>query len=198
MYVLRQRLLLVAGWLIAAIGAGLVASGAVAVAGGQVLDRPLRPLTAAEVAALPVAAVEVPEPVEPHASGGSPEDSGTSTVGSGDDADGRTGANGAGGSAAPRLEESPPEEPALDAFPEAGRAEVRVVAVEGGRASFAANRETVALLWATASPGHAAETRIAGATDITVTFSSAEGVWLVEAHLVDGQLEIRTEALPVA
>ncbi|MDK1096694.1 MAG: hypothetical protein QGM47_05470 [Actinomycetota bacterium] len=53
----RQRLFLVAGWLTAAFGAGLVASGAVAVAGGQVLDRPLRPLTAAEVAALPVVSV---------------------------------------------------------------------------------------------------------------------------------------------
>ena len=52
---MRQRLLLVAGWVFAAVASSLVAAGAVAVAGGQVTDRPFRPLTAAEVAALPVA-----------------------------------------------------------------------------------------------------------------------------------------------
>ncbi len=54
MFALRQRLLLVAGWAVAAVATGLVSAGAVAVAGGQVNDRPLRPLSAAEVAALPV------------------------------------------------------------------------------------------------------------------------------------------------
>lgn len=49
---MRQRLLLVAGWAAAAVVASLVSTGAVAVAGGQVIDRPLRPLSASEVAAL--------------------------------------------------------------------------------------------------------------------------------------------------
>ncbi len=49
---MRQRLLLVAGWATAAVVATLVSTGAVAVAGGQVTDRPLRPLSASEVAAL--------------------------------------------------------------------------------------------------------------------------------------------------
>lgn len=49
---MRQRLLLVAGWAAAAVVASLVSTGAVAVAGGQVNDRPLRPLSASEVAAL--------------------------------------------------------------------------------------------------------------------------------------------------
>jgi len=49
---MRQRLLLVAGWATAAVVASLVSAGAVAVAGGQVADRPLRPLSATEVAAL--------------------------------------------------------------------------------------------------------------------------------------------------
>jgi outer membrane biosynthesis protein TonB len=53
---MRQRFLLVAGWVTAAVVSSLVATAAVAIAGGQVSDRPLRPLTAAEVAALPVAA----------------------------------------------------------------------------------------------------------------------------------------------
>ncbi len=69
MRALRQRLLLVAGWVAAAVATGLVSAGAVAVAGGQVNDRPLNPLSAAEVAALPVlTADDCGE--EPPASGG--------------------------------------------------------------------------------------------------------------------------------
>jgi len=49
---MRQRLLLVAGWAAAAVVASLVSTGAVAIAGGQVTDQPLRPLSAPEVAAL--------------------------------------------------------------------------------------------------------------------------------------------------
>ena len=49
---MRQRLLLVAGWAAAAVVASLVSTGAVAVAGGQVADRPHSPLSASEVAAL--------------------------------------------------------------------------------------------------------------------------------------------------
>ncbi len=49
---MRQRLLLVAGWAVTAVVASLVSTGAVAVAGGQVTDQPLRPLSASEVAAL--------------------------------------------------------------------------------------------------------------------------------------------------
>ncbi|MEA2000627.1 MAG: hypothetical protein U9N84_01870 [Actinomycetota bacterium] len=49
---MRQRLLLVAGWVAAAVVASLVSTGAVAVAGGQVNDRARSPLSASEVAAL--------------------------------------------------------------------------------------------------------------------------------------------------
>lgn len=71
MITLRQRLLLVVGWVVAAVGIGLVSAGAVAVAGGQVTDRPLRPLSAAEVAALPVTIEEDCVTNGPLASGGS-------------------------------------------------------------------------------------------------------------------------------
>jgi|GEM_PF-1733969 len=67
---LRQRLLLVAGWAVAAVATGLVSAGAVAVAGGQVTDRPLRPLSAAEVAALPVTNEDACSADGPLASGG--------------------------------------------------------------------------------------------------------------------------------
>jgi hypothetical protein len=68
---LRQRLLLVVGWAVVAVATGLVSAGAVAVAGGQVNDRPLRPLSAAEVAALPVTIEDPCVTSEPLASGGS-------------------------------------------------------------------------------------------------------------------------------
>lgn len=108
MTVLRQRLLLVAGWITAAVGAGLVASGAVAVAGGQVHDPPRRPSTAAEVAALPVVEVGAPDAFEPHASGGFVSTTGGPTQGSDDagtDIDGPTGTGGS--SAIPPLDAPP-------------------------------------------------------------------------------------------
>jgi hypothetical protein len=73
---LRQRLLLVAGWAVAAVATGLVSAGAVAVAGGQVTDRPLRPLSAAEVAALPVTTEDDCVTIGPLASGGSDSSTG--------------------------------------------------------------------------------------------------------------------------
>ena len=190
----RQRLLLVAGWLIAAISAGLVASGAVAVAGGQVLDRPLRPLTAAEVAALPVATVTVPEPTEPHASGGSSEALGTDTSGSDPDVEGLDGPTGAGG---PAVFASDDRTDVIEIGSDQ-RPTVRVAVVDGGRASFAASSDSLALLWATALPGHAAETRVTSETEIVVTFASADTLWLIEAAVEDGDLVIRTEELPFA
>ncbi len=83
MFPLRQRLLLVVGWVVAAVGTGLVSAGAVAVAGGQVADRPLRPLSAAEVAALPVTIEEDCVTSGPLASGGS--DGAPCSVALGDD-----------------------------------------------------------------------------------------------------------------
>jgi hypothetical protein len=71
MWPLRQRLLLVAGWVVAAVATGVVSAGAVTVAGGQVTDRPLRPLSVAEVAALPVTIEDDCARIERLASGGS-------------------------------------------------------------------------------------------------------------------------------
>jgi hypothetical protein len=70
MITMRQRVLLVAGWVVAAAVTSLVASGAVAVAGGQVNDRPLTKVLAADVAALPVVDTEFGDCSEPLASGG--------------------------------------------------------------------------------------------------------------------------------
>ena len=75
---MRQKLLLIAGWAVAAVGSSVVASGAVAVAGGQVTDRPLRLLSASEVEAIPIVnTVASALDSEPPASGGSAVDPGT-------------------------------------------------------------------------------------------------------------------------
>ena len=74
---MRQRLLLIAGWAVAAFGSSVVASGAVAVAGGQVTDRPLRLLSASEVEAIPIVNTAAGSAIsEPPASGGIADSSG--------------------------------------------------------------------------------------------------------------------------
>lgn len=192
---LRQRLLLVAGWIIAAVGAGLVASGAVAVAGGQVLDRPLRPMTAAEVAALPVVEVEEPDVIEPHASGGFGTTTGDSTSGS-DDVEGPEGPSGTGGSTASSDDAVDPDD-AIDPTTLSSGTAVRVVANEGGRASFVDADGSLLLLWATPRAGYVATTRELTPESITLVFSSNRGVWVMEARLADGAIGVvsRTEPL---
>jgi hypothetical protein len=192
MYLLRQRLLLVAGWVTAAVGAGVVASGAVAVAGGQVLDRPLRPLTAAEVAALPVVEVGAPDVFEPHASGGFVSTTGGPTQGSEDDAEDREGPAGAGGSTA--IDESDADSGLLVEPP---ISDVELVSVEGGRVSFALEDGSLYLLWATPRPGNVASTRDATPEGITVAFSSSLGVWVVEATLVGDAIVITSGPEPL-
>lgn len=204
MTTLRQRLLLVAGWVFAAVGAGLVASGAVAVAGGQVLDRPLRPLTAAEVAALPVVEVEAPDALEPHASGGLGSTTGDSTSGS-DDADGSDEPSGAGGSTAsprepteipPEPSDAPTDEP-VDPVLTADSPDVAVVTTAGGRASFVEANGTLLLLWATPGSGFAMSGRTETPTSIGLAFSSAREVWVIEAVLEDGSIVVTATSGPL-
>lgn len=188
---LRQRLLLVAGWIAAAVGAGVVASGAVAVAGGQVLDRPLRPLTAAEVAALPVVEVGAPDAFEPHASGGLVSTTGGPTEGSEVDAQDREDPAGAGGSTA--TSDGTSDDPILSN----DDAEFKVVSVEGGQASFSSTGERLLVLWATPQPGYIASTRSASPQSITIEFSSSLGVWVMEATIVDGAISIVSRPEPL-
>mgnify|MGYP001823356839 FL=1 len=185
---LRQRLLLVAGWIAAALGAGLIASGAVAVAGGQVIDRPLRPMTAAEVAALPVVEVGVPEDLEPQASGGIVSTTGAPSSGR-DVAEGHEDPASTGGSTAiPRDEQT---EPAVVTG-------VSVATTEGGQASFVIADGALLLLWLTPQPGYVATTRQRTADSVTVGFSSVEEGWLIEATVEAGEVTIYTRPEPVA
>lgn len=191
MHQLRQRLLLVVGWLTAAVGAGLVATAAVAVAGGQVLDQPLRPLTAAEVAALPVVQVGSLDSVEPQASGGLESDVGEPAQGSDtetadligiDDGDDPV-------SIAPSS--------GLEAYGPVDPSTVRTGSVEGGHASFLITQNGLSLLWATPTPGYVAQTRSTQDDTVTVVFSSGLHAWLIEATFdgTDIVIETRPERL---
>jgi hypothetical protein len=189
---LRQRLLLIIGWLAAVVGAGLVATAAVAIAGGQVLDQPLRPLTAAEVAALPVVQAGSPDDVEPQASGGLVPDVGEPAQGSESavaDAGGADGPDDATVIATPST--------GLEAYGPANPSTVRTGIVEGGHASFLITQDGLSLLWATPAPGYIAQTRSAEEESVTVVFSSGLQAWLIEATFdgTDITIDTRPEKL---
>ena len=179
MHPLRQRLLLVVGWIAAVVGAGLVATAAVAVAGGQVLDQPLRPLTAAEVAALPVVQAGLSDDVEPQASGGlvpyvgEPDQGNKSTIVDPIGPD----PSGAAGDGSVIVAPSS----GLEAYGPANPSTVTTGTVEGGHASFLITQNGLSLLWATPASGYIAQTRSAEGDAITVVFSSGLHVWLIEA-----------------
>jgi hypothetical protein len=188
---MRQRLLLVAGWLVAAIGSGIVASGAVAIAGGQVLDRAQRPITAAEVAALPVVTVESPDTVEPHASGGLVPNAGDSPDDSGVEEPGGSGSTGSRGSSASKSDDAPPDP--FSVTTEVARIETN----EGGRASFALADHQLILLWATPTQGYVVQRRTSEADRVTLSFTSNRNVWLIVAEIRDGDMLVQSQRVPL-
>jgi hypothetical protein len=192
MHPLRQRLLLIVGWLAAAVGAGVVATAAVAVAGGQVLDHPLRPLTAAEVVALPVLQSSSPDQFEPTASDELVADDAVPTQGNGSDVVGPDRLADADDTAVIVAPAS-----GLEAYGPANPSTVRTGTVEGGHASFLITRNGLSLLWATPAPGYIAQARSSHEDAVTVVFSSGLRVWLVEATFdgTDIMIETRPEKL---
>ena len=159
-------------------------------------------MTAAEVAALPVVEVEEPDALEPHASGGLGSATGDSTSGS-VDADGSDEPSGAGGSSAPSPDPAASSDGAaddaepIDPVLLTDTAAVRVVSVEGGRASFSESNGALLLLWATPQPGFVATTVDQAPTTITVAFSSSLGVWVVEADLIGDRIVVTTRPEPL-
>lgn len=180
---MRQRLFLLAGWFVAAIGAGLVASAAVAIAGGQVLDRPLQPLTTAEVAALPVTAVGSSETLVPQASGGTETTVGGPAVGS-DDSQSTS-------------EETIPT-PRWDRFTNPARFQSGVVIIEAGKVSFAVAEDRIHVLWVTPGSGYLMNRLSSNETSVTISFSSSRDAWLVKASLIDGLLVLSSVKDPMA
>lgn len=207
---LRQRLLLVAGWAVAAVATGLVSAGAVAVAGGQVNDRPLRPLSAAEVAALPVIIEDLRVTSEPLASGGSASPAGTLTPGgaSGPDAPGDDTARPAEKELSTAADRLPPEDlipseeqvaAALAAAEEEERdpeiptvgprpPEPEVVDVVGGRVSVSLVDGAVVLNAATPRPGFVTDLLFDRSDELTVTFWDGTHLSTVLAVVIGGEL----------
>lgn len=202
MNTMRQRLLLVAGWIVAVVGAGVVASGAVAVAGGQVLDRPLRPLTAAEVAALPVDETTVVlESSEPLASGGSVTVTRDTIVGSGtvdstesDDPPGPGGGASADHPATAVDESLEPSETAgadVDVLPASGTpSDTAVIHMAGGSASFSTVDDELRVLWATPRPGYIVGLHFDGPTALALTFTSTRSLSTIAVVLGEGGILI--------
>lgn len=204
MAAMRQRLLLAAGWIIAAVGSGVVASGAVAVAGGQVLDRPLRPLTAAEVAALPVVRTMDARPIEPLASGGSGSTSGDSTGERSDDDGAATPADAAsaGPGGAPPVSpvgevliitRSPEPTDAIDAE----ITQTGIVYLRGGAASILASSEGLDVLWARPNPGYVMGLFFEDEERLILSFTSPATRYSLTAEIVEGELLVATAEEPI-
>lgn len=205
---MRQRLLLVAGWVFAAIGTSVVASAAVAATGGQVTDRALRPLTAAEVAALPEGSLG--DLSESLASGDSSNEvtPGSGTVetlepGRRDPA----GAEGALGTAddASFLAHGPDgPEPVFSDLPEVTEpdpiavgdrptTDSRVLHLDGGSISLASTDDMITLLWATPRLGWSIDIAFPSASQLIVLFSDGTTAWTTNVVVVDGTIETSTQ-----
>lgn len=205
---MRQRLLLVAGWVLAAVGTSVVASAAVAATGGQVTDRALRPLSAAEVAALPGGFLEVLS--ESLASGDS------SDTGLGESREGTTivpatqPPAGAGGVTAPTqpplritFPPSPPidddpapvEEPdpatPLDSLP----IQTHIEHVIAGSASFVGAEAELRLLWVTPNVGWQFDVEFVDEGRIVISFADGTSIWTIDAELVDDVIEVVTKQI---
>ncbi len=190
MAVMRQRLLLVAGWIVAAVGAGVVASGAVAVAGGQVFDRPIRPLSASEVAALPVdETVAALGSSVRQASGGPQADEGATGEGGGRDTAGASGSEHPAGPGGVPAGVAEPGSRDLD-LP---TTPPKVTHVRGGSASITTVGDPQ-ILWATARPGYAVAFQFDNQYLIAVTFTSEDHRSTISVgRLPDGEITVDTE-----
>jgi hypothetical protein len=203
---MRQRLLLAAGWIVAAVGSGVVASGAVAIAGGQVLDRPLRPLTAAEVAALPVVSSGGIQRTGPLASGGTdsrsrvPPDDGSADDRATDPVDADSA--GPGGAPTPRVL-SPArggevfvttidDEPSTPTAPISGRTQSAIVLFPGGAASIYSGADGLELLWARPNAGFVVSLRFDEEHRLSLSFAGAATRYVMQATAGDDGLEITT------
>jgi hypothetical protein len=209
---MRQRLLLVAGWVLAAVGTSVVASAAVAATGGQVTDRALRPLTAAEVAALPEGFLEVLS--ESLASGDSSNrdlvEPGESTT-VGPTAQAPAGAEGETRPAdltddAPIALPRPPTDdvdieddadatepdPGVDPEPTA-TFDTHIEHLEAGSVSLVGTDDQIRLLWATPRIGWRMDVEYLEPNHLLLSFANDETLWTLNAAMVDGAIEVETQ-----
>lgn len=192
---MRRRLLFVFSWLVAAVATSVVASAAVAIAGGQVSDRPLRPLTAAEVEAL------ASQPVERPAYTIAPDPTVTTLVIIPEDVEENN------------PTEIDPESPDGDAQPFTGigveetegagpetavvETKAEIVHLAGGTASIGGHEGQVLLLWALPQPGFAVE-HLFDEDGLTVIFNDGrEQTWVVATWTEEEGITVETFEGPV-
>lgn len=207
---MRQRLLLVAGWVLAAVGTSVVASAAVAATGGQVTDRALRPLTAAEVAALPEGFLDVQ-----NGSLASGDSSNQDIVESGESSTSvQTTQSPAGGEGEPfsgidrDLDDdgsfviSGPEgpEPVLTDLPEVTEpdpvarppeiaTDTLIEHTPAGSVSLASTGDEIRILWATPQLGWQIGVDRFSDGRLLVSFTDGDQIWAIDAMTVDGAIE---------
>ena len=209
---MRQRVLLVAGWVVAAAVTSLVASGAVAVAGGQVNDRPLTKVLAADVAALPVVDTEIDpcdaSPLPPAASICTAE---PSSAGAQNERPGsRFGQNPVGDDEGTNdLSGLDPDRPdgltptidpgdidaadAAEAGPDLENATTsQVVNLRGGSVSFAVADDQIRIPWLIPLDGYRVRVDFADRSILRVTFARAGEENIAIASWLDGELTIET------
>jgi hypothetical protein len=187
--------LFIFSWLAAAVLTSVVASAAVAIAGGQVTDRPLRPLTAAEVEAL--ATQPIPPPVFTLA----PEPTSTTIVLIPGDAE----------EANPT--EIDPQSPDGQAQPFTGidveetegagpetavvATKAEIVHLDGGTASIGGQEDQLLLLWALPRPGFSVE-HLFDNGGLTVIFTDGrQQTWLVAGWDPEEGIVVETYDGPV-
>jgi hypothetical protein len=195
METMRRRLLFIFSWLAAAALTSVVASAAVAIAGGQVNDRPLRPLTSAEVEAL--AAQPIPRPITTLA----PEPTVTAFFIIPNDVDeidpSEFDPKSPDGIAQPFT--GIDAEDTEGAGPETVTVETRaeIVDLEGGTASIGGQDGQVLLLWALPRPGYVVEQRFED-NALTVIFTNdRQQSWLVANWVTDEGIVVETFDGPV-
>ena len=206
---MRQRVLLVAGWVVAAAVTSLVASGAVAVAGGQVNDRPLTKVLAADVAALPVVNTEFDLlPCEPPASGGCDDATEANSAGAQERPGSRLGQNPVGDDEGTNdLSGLDPERPdgltptidpgdidasdTSDAGPDLARAVTsQVVNLRGGSVSFAVADDEIRIPWLIPLDGYRVRVDFADRSLLRVTFTRGGEQNVAIAMWSDGELTV--------
>ncbi len=195
---MRQRVLLVAGWVVAAAVTSLVASGAVAVAGGQVNDRPPSGVLAASVDALPVVDSEEPPSCEPLASGGSDCTTGDSSAGAQNErpgsSDGLDPVGGEDGIDDLRIDPGVSATESEDAeVPRPDAPALPVISTEGGSAGFIVVDDQVLVWWSVPRIGYRIQY---DETDdpaiVRITFTSDTDQESIVARWRDGELTVET------
>ena len=210
MAVMRRNMLLTTMWVLATVATGLVAWSAVQVAGARTNPDPIRPLSAAEVAALPGTIVA---PAQPNANSGPragevevPASVTTGVDGAQDDGTATSSpaavSTSSATTAAPTTTQASPPvttQPTTTTTPTttstaSPTTEVVVYHLEGGSLGVEVTGDNVSHVWSTPNPGFHKEVKNFGPEKVVVEFESDSHESKISITVDNGQLvEERSE-----